>query len=106
MSLIISNLRHYNTPTLEGIVQPSSNTGYQVDRLPDHQYHPRNGYRLGNPPESAPSNRGSGHHNRCGYVRRSQGIVQLVPVPLGLVTQGRGSGINSPGASFPIRSHV
>ena len=100
MSQIITNLRHYNTPALEGIVHPSSNTGYQMDRLPDHQHHQRHGYRVGNPAEPASSNRCSRHHNQRGYVRRAE---ELTPVQPGVTnTQGRGSRNNNPGASFPI----
>ena len=72
MSLIIMNLRHYNTPTLEGIVQPSSNTGYQVDRLPYHRNHHRDRYRLDYHPEPAPRYRRGIHHNRCSHVGRQE----------------------------------
>ena len=103
MSLTILNLRHYNTPTVEGIVQPSSNTGYQLDRLPYHKYHHRNGYRQRNSPKLVTRDRGSRDHNRRGHVR---GPEELVPTTGLANTQGRGSGINSPGASFPIWSCV
>ena len=99
MSPTILNLRHYNTPTLEGIVQPSSNTGYQMDRLPYLEYHHRDGYRLGNPPEPAPGHRGRSHHNRRGHVRRSQG---LVPVISGIASQVGGFKINHLEAPIPI----
>ena len=84
-----------------------------IDRLPhegkdivrssgklETRVHHRYGYRLGYPPEPASSNRCSRHHNRCGHVRRSQ---ELTPITSGIAeTQGRGSGTNIPGASFPI----
>ena len=46
-----------------------------MDRLLNHQYHNRNGYRLGYTPESASSDRCSRHHNQRGYVRRAQGLT-------------------------------
>jgi len=101
VSLTILNLRHYNTPTLEGIVHSSSDTGYQVDRLLNHEHHHRDGYWLGNTSESSPCHRSRSDHNRCGYVRREE---SLTPVAPGVATQGRGSGENISGASFPIWS--
>ena len=103
MSPIILNLRHYNTPVVEGIVQPSSNAGYQLDRLPYHKYHHRNGYRLEDYPESSPGHRGCRHHNRCSHVRWSQGLTSVQPR---IADQGGGSGSNIPGASFPMWSTV
>ena len=101
MSLIITNLRHYNTPTLEGIVQPSSDTGYRMDRLPYHKYHNRNGHWFSNYPESSESDRGRIDYNRRGHVRRSE---SLTPVQPGIASKGRGSRENISGASFPIWS--
>ena len=101
MSPMIQSLRHYNTPVIEGIVHPSSNTGYQLDRLPNHQYHHRDRHGFGHPSEPAASNRGSRDHNRRGHVRRSQ---ELTPVQSWVASQGGGSGTNIPGASFPIWS--
>ena len=103
MSLVILNLRHYNTPTVEGIVHPSSNIGYQMDRLPDHKYHNRDGYRLSNFAKFAESNCGRSDHNRRGYVRRAEGLTLMLS---GKASQGRGSGRNIPGASFPIWSTI
>ena len=105
MSLSILNLRHYNTPVVEGIVHPSSNTGYKMDRLPDHKYHHRDRHGQRNFAESSARDRGRSHYNRCGHVRRSE---ELTPVTPGEATetQGRGSGTNIPGASFPIWSTV
>ena len=51
--------------------------------------------------ESSACDRGSRHHNRRCHVRRAQG---LTPVQPGVANQGGGSGINNPGASFPIWS--
>ena len=53
MSHTILNIRHYKTPTLEGIVHPSSNTGNQLDRLSHYQYHNRNRYGQRHPAESS-----------------------------------------------------
>jgi len=63
--------------------------------------HHRYGYWLGYPSEPAPGYRGRSHHNRRGHVRRPE---ELVPITPGVATamQGRGSGNNNPGASFPI----
>ena len=89
-----------------------------IDRLPhegkdivrssrklETRVHHRDGYRLGNPPEPAPGHRGRSHHNWCSHVRRPE---ELTPAPPGEATRtpGRGSGNNSPGASFPIWSCV
>ena len=99
MSPTIMNLRHYNTPVVEGIVQPSSNTGYQMDRLPYHKYHHRDRHGQCHTPEPASSNRCSRHHNRCGHVRRPEELVLVTP---GTASKGRGSGDTISGASFPI----
>jgi len=53
--------------------------------------------------ESSPGHRGRSDHNRCSHVRREEG---LTPVPSGEAVQGRGSGENSPRASFPIWSTI
>ena len=79
MSLIILNLRHYNTPALEGIVQPSSNTGYEADRLSNHQHHNRNRYWFRHPPEPAPGDRGGRDPDRRGHVNREEGLRMAPP---------------------------
>jgi hypothetical protein len=89
-----------------------------IDRLPhegkdivrssgklETRVHHRHGYRLGNPPEPAEGHRGRSHHNRCGHVRRSQELTPVTPGEA-TVAQGRGSRINSLGASFPIWSAI
>jgi len=64
--------------------------------------HHRDRHRLSNFAESATSNRCSCDYNRSRDVRRSQ---ELIPITSGVArTQGRGSGNNNPGASFPIWS--
>ena len=76
MSLIILNLRHYNTPGTrksEGIVQPSSNIGY-MDRLLNHKYHHRDRHGFGHFAESSAGDRGRSHYHRCGNERGSQGL--------------------------------
>ena len=72
-------------------------------RQPDHQYHHRNGHRLGNSPEPASSNRGRSDHHRRSHVRGSEELTRLQS---GEAMQGRGSGNNSLGASFPIWSYI
>ena len=103
MSPTILNLRHYNTPVVEGIVHPSSNTGYQMDRLPDHKYHNRDGHRLSNFAEFAESHRGRSDHNRCSHVRRAEELIRVMPGEAG---KSRGSRENISGASFPIWSTI
>ncbi len=99
MSPTILNLRHYNTPVVEGIVQSSSDTGCQVDRLPNHKYYHRDRHGERHNPEPSPGHRGRFDHNRRGHVRRAEG---LDPAMSGTVGQSRGSGGNTLGASFPI----
>ena len=47
------------------------------DRFSDHKYYHRDRYRVGDPAESAPSNRGGCHPHRCGHVHRSGRQVAL-----------------------------
>ena len=87
MSPTTLNLRHYNTPVVEGIVQPSSNTGYQMDRLPYHKYHHRDGYRKRNSSKFAEGDCCGRHHNRCGHVRREE--FRLGTTPSSKAGEGR-----------------
>jgi len=93
----IPNLKHYNTPVIEGIVQPGSDTGYRMDRLPDHEHYNRDRHGFSYPSEPSEGNRGGCDHNRCGYVRRSQGLITTAGPG-----QNRGFGAISSRASFPM----
>ena len=53
--------------------------------------------------ESSARDRGRSDHNRCGHVRRAEG---LIPVQPGIASQGRGFRENISGASFPIRGTI
>lgn len=55
------------------------------------------------PAKFTESNCCSRHHNRCGHVRRAEG---LIPVQPGIASQGRGFRENISEASFPIRSTI
>ncbi len=68
-------------------------------RQPDHKYYHRDRHGFGHSSKSSESNRGSRDHHRCSHVRRPE---ELTLLPVGKAEQGRGSGENSPGASFPI----
>jgi len=53
---------------------PPGNRGAKVrsvrrNRQPYHKYHHRDGYWLGNTPESSPGHRGRSNHNLRGHVR-------------------------------------
>ena len=100
MSPTILNLRHYNTPAVEGIVQSSSDTGYQVDRLPDHQHHNRDRHGFGHPAKSSASDRRSCDYNRSCDVSRAEG---LIPVTSGTASKSGGFGEYILGASFFFR---
>ena len=104
MSPTILNLRHYNTPAVEGIVHPSSNTGYQVDRFPYHKYHNRDRHGFGHPAKSSASDRRSRDHNRGCDVSRAEGLDRrLISVTPGMASKSGGFGENIFGASFSIR---
>ena len=86
----------YHLPQVgKEIVQPSR----KLLDIKHNQHHNRNRYGQRHPSESSAGDRGCSHHNRCGHVRRSQGITLL---QAGGASKGRGFGENISEASFPI----
>ena len=69
---------------------------------PETRVHHRDRHWLGNPPEPAPGHRGRSHHNRCGHVRRSEGLTAAQPGIASRGTEAPGTIILEPLSLFGV----